>query len=404
MQNNKKKNQASKSEKQISKVPVARGLVSKTSRVSVSGSGNVVRVVHKEFVGTITNGSTTGYSLTALSAATPGYDINPAAGQLFPWLSGLSVNFERYAFKSLKFKFVPSQASTTAGRFYAAVDYDYDDPVAVSKAQLMGNRTAMELPVWLEGELVCIPGELHRDVPVKYVNLAGRSNYIEPRTSFCGFLMCAFDTPTANLLYDLWVEYVVELHLPVVEQSLVQASLPATAYEPVTDVASIGGGATKYGYLPLANLTASAIKFVIPGNGSVPILDLVSLVGASFRPPAAMDVGNVPHTSKLDFNTEVSVTGGAPQSVYATNNLSTQLYAFNQDGVYLGPIVPDSLAQGAKTSTQMATASAICSLTRSYFMTSAFSAYPTLRYIIPAVVSAAALGAGFVGGGLTFQL
>lgn len=404
--NNKKisKNRVSKPEEQVKKAPVARGVTMKASRVSMSGIGNVVRVVHREFVGTVTNGATTGYALTPLSAATPGYDINPASAQLFPWLANLSINFERYCFKSLRFKFVPSQASTTAGRFYAAVDYDYDDPVATSKSQLMGNRTAMEMPVWMEGELVCLPNELHRDVPVKYVNLAGRSNYVEPRTTYCGYLMCAFDTPTANLLYDLWAEYVVELHLPVVENLTIISSSPLDAYSSTANLTSVGGGAVKYGLLPLANLIGSAIKFVTPGSGPVPILDFVNSIGASLRPTTALDVGAVPRSAKLDFVSEVAVTGGAPQTVYAANELDAQLYGFDQDGILLGLITPNSLAQGAKVNSQMGTGSAICSLVRSYFLQSIFSSYPTLRFIAAALASTGALGAGNRGAGFKFEL
>jgi len=195
--------------------PLARSGALRNTPPRISSSGNTFTISRREFVGTATNGASTSYVLSALSSSVPGYDLNPGTATMFPWLSTIAYSFERYRFQKLSISFVPSQSATTAGRYYAAVDFDWDDTVASSKLMLMGNANAVEAPMWQPTTMVVSPQSLMRDMPFKYVISPGRDVAIEPRTTFGGYLMVGFDTPTANCLIDIWVDYTVTFENPV---------------------------------------------------------------------------------------------------------------------------------------------------------------------------------------------
>jgi len=168
------KNSQSRKALTVTSAPVAKGVTAWSTPPNMAASGDKVVIKRREFVGTATNGTVTGYALTPVSASTPGYDFNPSEATMFPWLSQLAPCFERFRFDRLSFDFIPSQASSTAGRYYAAVDYDYDDAVAVNKTMLMGNMTAMESAVWQPMSIKCDPRSLNRDLPYRYVSCTTR--------------------------------------------------------------------------------------------------------------------------------------------------------------------------------------------------------------------------------------
>lgn len=396
MTKNSKKLKTSSSNAKVTRkdAPLAVGVVRQTSRPSITTRKTAVVVRHKELVGTVSNGATTGYALTSISAGTPGYDINPACSTLFPWLSSIAINFERYSFRKLSFDFIPGQSASTAGRFYAAVDYDYDDPTAGSKAQLMGNITAVESPVWLESSLQCIPAELHRDMPHKYVSSVSRQNFIEPRTAYGGFLMVAFDTPTTNLVIDVWVSYEVELELPVVELNLIVDGTSASA-QATADVCGLGGGAIRWGLPYMAPISSGGCRSVQAGVGLNPALDVGTLVGTPTLATYAYDLFSALRSGHLDLLYKFSVTGTTPATLFATNIVGPALAMFSSAGTYLGNAVTSAIVtEGASPVQSVSTASALVNTLATISLTQLFTTYPLGRYLVPLLASTGALGAG----------
>jgi len=381
--------------------PVAVGRQARPGAPKVNGAGTAggVRVSHKEFVGSVTNGAVTGFAVTPLSLATPGYDLNPACSTLFPWLAGMAPSYERYRFLNVSFKFIPSSPTTTAGRFYAAVDYDYDDLPATSKSGLMTNSTAVEVPVWMEASLKTIPAQLHRDQPFKYVSTNTRSNFVEPRTAYCGFLMCAFDTPTANLVYDIWVEYTVEFQLPVGFSYFSEVTGPVPVTIPVV---TTGGGGTKYGFLPITQTVNSVLKVVAPGSGFVPILDAI-IGGASVgRPTTAYDVRGLRKTSTLEATAEFN-TADAP-SDFLVASADMVMAAWDQAGNYLG-VVPSSMKQiGAKLLGALWDApGANLKAVALVHAADMFNALPTAAFVATMLTATSSFGAGWGAVGTKFE-
>jgi len=260
-------------------------------------------------------------------------------------LSNIAVHFERFRFESVGIRLIPSQATSTAGRVYAAVDYDYDDAPAITKGQLMSNRTVQEVPVWDELRMVLDPTQLHPDNALKYVSSVSRSNFIEPRTAFCGFLMIAMDTPTANLQFDLEVTYDVILELPVLEagSALDSVALGSAISLDILTPTLINSSPTTYG-VTLADKLAkpsplSKLKVVDSASaGSDRTLRWSGLQGYDIPPGnIVLDLAEMPHNrGTITMDGRATSAAASPNALAATNSLKPSFQIFDSLGYFLG--------------------------------------------------------------------
>jgi len=395
--------------------PVSYGVRAVATGPRINGSDRIV-IHRREFVGTATNGAATGFALTSISAATPGYDLNPSCSDLFPWLSRIAPCYERFRFNKVKFHFIPSSPTSQAGRFYAAIDYDFDDLVASTKSELMGNISSVEAAVWQECELVCNPNALNRDLPYRYVSATGRSTYIEQRTSYSGFMMCAFDTPTTNLLMDVWVEYEVELVTPVNDPVQVQTGYANAGNAPATTAVTTAVG-TGFPGLPVPNVNlnptpSSPIKVVRAGYLGVPLMTF-GFGGTTGSVNYALDVSGAQGKGKLDLSTAFSVTGTTPATILNNVNVTdVEWYAFDNAGTWQGSITksptifkPDTFSNVIGCTTgEVSVASKFVESLVTLALDTAVQAVPTLRYLVPIIYNSnAAFGAGFSAFGLEYR-
>lgn len=379
-----------------------------TSRAQPPNIGNRVVLKRREFVGTATNGATTGFALTNLSTVIPGYDFNPSSFALFPWLSQLSVAYERFRFNKLSFEFVPGQSTATAGRFYAAVDYDYDDNPATTKAEMMGNMTSVESSLWSSCALRCDPGSLNRDMPYRYVSSTSRSLAIENRTAYSGFLMLAYDTMVANCIMDIWVEYECELITPVLDAVQVQ-QLPISSTA-TSDVCPILGTKAASS-LPISTSTypLGAAVLVAPGQSGVPTMNR-GFWGNTFVQKSALDIKGLLNIPSLLITTNANVTGVAPSALLdAATALQGVVNLYDSKGVWLADSSAISEANGVTRCTGVATSGTISTFGATVLTSTALAIskllaqYPTLRYIGAMLQSEVGVGAGTSGWGFTAQ-
>lgn len=388
-------------------VPAAISYGSKaTVPKSTSLSNGTIRIRRTEFVGSITNGAVTGYSLIGVSAQTPGYDLNPGCNLLFPWLSGISQFYERFKFNSIRFSVTPSQATATAGRLYLAVDYDYDDNPPGTKAQMMSNQTHVEGSVWSQLQMSCLPSELHPDSRMKYVSHATRQNFIEPRTAYCGYLVIAVDSPTANLQFDLEVTYDVELHLPVFDGEepfdtvpagdvVVPADLLDQPYEAGWVARPYASDLTVAPGLPLSVVssgTADCPTLYYGGSTTYP-------VGAG---PNVLDLKNVWNAlHNLGMFLSIGATGLFASQL--DTNTFPHLQLFSSQGAYLGrEVYTSSPTKGqtvGKTQKGVALGNPLEVLV-GLSVKALLAKYPAARYAVPVLIATVA---NAIGGGGTVR-
>jgi len=332
-------NSSSSAKKDTVSAPLAVSVTSRASKPNMNGSDSL-KIHRREFVGTATNGAVTSFMLTPASLALPGYDFNPAVSLMFPWLSHIAVCYERFRFNSLKVEFMPSQSASTAGRYYAAIDYDYDDNPASTKAELMGNLSCVEAPVWQPMTLVANKASLTRDLPYRYVSNTQRTAFVENRTAYSGFLMIGFDTPTANCIVDVWVEYDVEFVTPVNDGVFSQIQEVNALNAPVTTAVTEAKGTGFCGLpKPVNGIPNGPVKIVIPGTMGVPTMTF-GHGGVNVDATTAIDIRHTKGMGMLDVMAECSVTGVSPSVLSnAANSFDITLYLFDMDGVWQADLI-----------------------------------------------------------------
>lgn len=173
-----------------------------------------IRVRHREFVTDISAPGLAGWGLVeALS-------LNPGLGTMGPWLSTIAPNFELYHVNALRYIFVSSVPTDTAGRFYMAIDYDSADSPPETKPQMMSNLAALGSSIWSSGQMVYQPLKESSQIG-KYTRDGSVSGDI--KTYDCGKLYIATETAYTASPGDLYVEYDVTLRLPQIPTSLADA-------------------------------------------------------------------------------------------------------------------------------------------------------------------------------------
>lgn len=388
-------------------VPQAIGTIRNSSAPTWTRSQDKYVVRRREFVGTATNGSTTAFTLSSVSASTPGYDLNPSESQTFPWLSQMAGCFERYRFNRIKFEFVPSQATATAGRYYAAVDYDYDDALPTSKQALLGNMSAVEAAIWQPSSLTLQSQQLNRDLPYRYVSCTTRGAYVENRTTYAGFLMVAFDTTAANCLVDIWVEYEVEFVTPVYDTAFVQ-DMSMTGVPPSTTAVTAALGTSFVAQPPpMTAVPTGAVTLVNVTSPGVPTLTVPNVGGVGYTPSYALDLKDVVGRGLLSLWSRSSVTGVTPATILAAGFLF-KAALFNSAGTFLNFAelldTNNSFSVGVTDGSLLSTATNPVVATQSINLRNLQTVAPTARWLVYFLVATAALGAGTSGWGMKYTL
>lgn len=396
--NNKRANtQQSKSRRQRAptKVPAAIGYVAKNSPPALSNTRSV-RVVRREMAGTCTNVAA-GYQLLPLSSSVPGWDINPGCATLFPWLSNFAPCFERYRFHRLRITIIPSQATSTPGRVYMAVDLDYDDPPATGKMALMGNKHSVEAPVWQSISVDVPASDLHRDMPFKYVNYKQRSANPEPRTAFCGYLQIATDTTQTNCLFDIWVDYDVEFVDPVSEELMVQDTISSGLSTPLPLISSpynsynIGSGQIQELVLSSKD-SIGPVKVVKFGINGTPAVAIHAYTGNKVAEGYGYDLVNVLNGT-LELVGMIASAFATPLD-YAEQSAAFDVEMYSEVGTSLGLMstasagsINNTMSTGAPgdatNSTLWNTAGSTYKGSAGIHISDLRRAVPTIRYLLP---------------------
>jgi len=315
-----------------------------------NGADGSIRIRRKEMAAAIDVPSVVGFSVIPDSLATPGLDLSPSEERLFPWLSGLAANYERFQFHNVKFELVSSNPTTVGGRIYMAVDYDYDDAVGLTAVSVMGNRTATQGPVWQSLSLSCDSRQLHPDVPWKYCSTLHRTSP-EPRTAYSGFLIIAAAGLQSACHFDLWVEYDVTLQLPTSESfsgQIARGSVQGFADILPTDLTVTTGSGWNLGIVnDFVNRNASAVKQAVCGSPDCPVLEYTVSGGPGpVRPSVAWDLATALRggVKSLIETWDVIGPGIAPKTQITSHGVVQDLRAFDAGGGYLGQVL--NLAEG----------------------------------------------------------
>jgi len=325
---------------------------------------------NRELVDSVTAGSAN-FALVGLSANVPGYDMNAGSSTTFPWLSRIAAGYEKFRFESLSFEVVPRNGTNYPGTMYLGFDYDYDDPVAQSAAELMINRGSLSGDLWSPKKLVVDCKRANEGLPWRFVSakVGNESN----RLVYGGYFMLALAGMTANGSFDIYAEYTVRLTLPAlhyVETSGTQAAsktLPAATYTAFNSLPALGGLIPQFS----CALGTQPVRAFADGVGLV-------------VPPSLKGV--------LDMTAKLTTAGATPASFATDTKFDAALYDVN--GSSLTDAVAATLSDAAvwPSPDSVATWSTNGGLSRTNWSID-FAAlrkiYPKAMYLVPYLVSTA---------------
>lgn len=186
--------------RQVRQAPVAvSNRVSRVNKPQFSRGAKGVLVKHTEFIGSMISSGNSGlYKCTS-------YTVNPGKMSTFPWLSPMAGNFDKYVLHSLKFNFISSQPTSTAGKVGIGFDFDSTDPLPADRAEFFSLTRHVECAPW-DSISLAVP----TDGISRFVN---SHTVTDSKLIDVGMILVMSDqiTATSANLGDITVEYVVEL-------------------------------------------------------------------------------------------------------------------------------------------------------------------------------------------------
>jgi hypothetical protein len=184
------------------KISYARDIPSRSTEMS--GIKNSVIIRKKEFIKNIV--PTDPFSAQKIS-------FNPGLVAMFPWLSGVAPSFEKYKVRSLRFIYETAQSSFVPGMIMMAPEFNVNDSVPESKAQLLEYAFATRGPVWKNFQMVVPSNSVmnYKEYYIRINEITGDKMLYDPF-----YLVYATDAVSTDITYagELWVEYEIELLYP----------------------------------------------------------------------------------------------------------------------------------------------------------------------------------------------
>lgn len=191
------------------------------------------RIRHSEYCGTVD-------SLTAIPNTQSGLagsadeglakpirlSLNPGDGVTFPWLTGIAARFEKYRFRSLRFRYVPTISTLFAGSVSMCPIYDPSESVPRDRRALYNAEGTRTTVVYQPMSMQIPTVRLNQTLFVRLSHPASLDN-TELRQTDLGYVAVSLmDIGGVDLTFgSLFVDYEVDLIMP-----RVGARTPKTAH------------------------------------------------------------------------------------------------------------------------------------------------------------------------------
>jgi len=208
-----KKAQTHVNQKRSEVPPLRVGQRSTASAPQIKNRNGCALVSHREFVADLQDLST-GFTAQLFS-------INPGLSTLFPWLSTIANQYEKYSFKKCVFELKSACASSVPGSVGMVVDYDANDPVFTTEQQANQFDGAKQVQAWESTKFSLKPLD-----EVSVVQWYTRSGAVpvgaDVKMYDVGNLnIWSTDGAGASLILSkLWVTYEVELMAPKINNPI----------------------------------------------------------------------------------------------------------------------------------------------------------------------------------------
>ncbi len=113
-----------------------------TNKARTRQTAKGVVISHTEMIGTLVTSS------SASSYACYSFVANPGKSSMFPWLSTIAVNYEKYKFRKLAVALVSNQSTSTVGKLGVGFDYDSTDDMPADRVEFFALTHHVESSIW----------------------------------------------------------------------------------------------------------------------------------------------------------------------------------------------------------------------------------------------------------------
>jgi len=238
--------------------------VKRTSKPRMKLRGDTMCISHSEMIGSIMSGTPTS-NVTGYKCI--GFRANPGISSVFPWLSSVAVNYEKYRFRKLSFTIVPLVATNFSGRIGVGFDYDSTDVAPGNRQEFYALTTHVENMPWEAATLNVKVDPIYK--------FTGTHTASDNKLIDLGQVLVMSDAisnggtiSSAIALYDLLVDYEVELIEP---QQALFASQSFNTSSPLIAGVPLGTGTDTTGItgpsvIEATTVTAGTVQFTIPAG------------------------------------------------------------------------------------------------------------------------------------------
>jgi len=250
--------------------PLARSNTTKNKTPKFMPIKGGVRVPHSEYVG----------KLLGTDAALL-YHLNPNNYTLFPWLSGVAQNFEKFKIVSLQIRYENVTNATTSGQFWCYADYDPNDHIPTNLDAALNMYKVTTIPVYRNGTMTLTTAKFNslKD----YFVLP--TNWSIDETDFKWYYPASVvfgidNSGVTGLNGRVFIDYVIDLYVPDLMNNIPppfgsisavnNCGITSSGNPYITDPSAVTGGAL--GLPKNVNVLSSGLQFLTAAKG---LLNLV---------------------------------------------------------------------------------------------------------------------------------
>lgn len=270
----------------------------------VSSNSSGIMVKKREFISNI----------EPISPFTPQkVECNPGINSMFPWLSGVAVNFEKYRIHKISFIYETAQSTFIPGMIMLAPEFNISDALPESKSELLEYAFATRAPVWKNFRMD-LPSSAVMNYKDYYIRANDLSVENDKKLYDPFYLIYASDAVQEDISYagELWVEYEIELLYP---QRISLSVLRYNGFKSFTFSAPTNGA-------PFTNVSAENGGLLLAKQDSATLLFSESFTG---QVQYLIDVSNIGLSTKISTNPAVCsvVSNGTITSLWGVGGAGT---------------------------------------------------------------------------------
>lgn len=246
-----------------------------SAQSSFGGGLGSLRIKHREFVGDIATGASTGVFSNNV------YPINAGLSNTFPFLSTLATNYDQYIFHGLVFEFVSTTAGTASGAMGSVVlSADYNPNATPYQNKHVMENSGYAVSTRLDGSAMYGIECAKSEIPNQGYMVRNSSNVVDKASYDMGTFQIATAPSSgftaSSVVGELWVTYDVELRRPSLSPNrfgyarFTRSSVGSTTPLGTSGVSAIGYGACQ----AVAPLNSTKINFEQTNQGDIFKVDL----------------------------------------------------------------------------------------------------------------------------------